>query len=57
VTPKDKLKGRENMIFAERKHKLEQARERRIQVGKQVEDKLIDIPQSTAITTAILYAA
>lgn len=30
ITPRDKLEGRENIIFAERKRKLQQARERRI---------------------------
>ena len=30
IAPKDKLEGRENRIFAERKRKIQQARERRI---------------------------
>ncbi len=41
VTPKDKLEGREETIFAERDHKLEAARERRRITRQQAREKAV----------------
>ncbi len=41
VTPKDKLEGREKLIFSERKRKLKQARERRIASKKTLQKTLL----------------
>ena len=42
VTPKDKLEGRERLIFAERDRKLEQARERRKQKRQAARQATVD---------------
>ncbi len=42
VTPKDKLEGREPLIFAERDRKLEQARERRKQKRQAARQATVD---------------
>jgi transposase InsO family protein len=54
VTPKDKLEGREGAIFADRKRKLAQAREKRARHRQQVvpEITLARIPVSSAVTAA-----
>ena len=41
ITPKDKLEGRENLVFAERKRKLKQARKRRIASKKSHQKTLL----------------
>jgi transposase InsO family protein len=43
VTPKDKLEGREAAIFADRKRKLAEARERRARRHQQVEPEMVSL--------------
>jgi transposase InsO family protein len=43
VTPKDKLEGRETAIFADRKHKLAEARERRARRHQHVEPEMVSL--------------
>jgi hypothetical protein len=50
ITPKDKLEGREAVIFAERKRKLEQARERRRTANRS--NICAVLPQATALVCA-----
>ena len=50
ITPKDKLEGREDVIFAARKQKLQQARERRV-----ISKKLLPI-RSAALIPAVAGA-
>jgi len=41
VTPKDKLEGRENEIFAERRRKLAEARQKRSLANRLVDAKVL----------------
>jgi transposase InsO family protein len=50
ITPKDKLEGRETVIFAERKRKLEQARVRRRTANRL--HTCVVLPQATALVCA-----
>lgn len=50
ITPKDKLEGRETVIFAERKRKLEQARKRRRTANRS--NTCVVLPQATALVCA-----
>jgi len=52
VTPKDKLEGREVMIFADRKRKLAEARKRRSLAAKQARVKAFDSRQPMSEMTA-----
>lgn len=54
VTPKDKLEGREVAIFADRKRKLAQAREKRVRHRQQIVPEIIPtrIPVSSVVTPA-----
>ena len=52
VTPKDKLEGREVMIFADRKRKLTEARKRRSLAAKQARVKAFDSRQPMSEMTA-----
>jgi len=56
VTPKDKLEGREVMIFADRKRKLAEARKRRSLAAKQAEAKAFDNRQPMSEKTAVSCA-
>ena len=48
VTPKDKLEGREVAIFADRKRKLTEARERRSRRHQQAEPETVSVRHSSA---------
>jgi putative transposase len=51
VTPKDKLEGREQAIFAERHRKLEQARERRKAKRQSMRPTALALPSGALTTT------
>jgi len=50
VTPKDKLEGREQAIWAERDRKLEAARERRAVLRQQARQATLEAPAAQATT-------
>ena len=56
VTPKDKLEGREVMIFADRKRKLAEARKRRSLAAKQARVKAFDSRQPMSEMTEVSCA-
>jgi transposase InsO family protein len=57
VTPKDKLAGREAAIFADRKRKLAEARERRARQRQQVDPKVAQTRRLVSPGAAVACAA